>query len=120
MENTLEQIKNKVAVELGYSDWEQMYRVDPESCIDSINKVSEQYSKSKSNISIETDESLLKIREKHKEQMRSDIMNTIQDPDGIQYTYEQHADHKGWNKINGLEQTWARAFQYAMTILHSY
>jgi len=60
------------------------------------------------------------IRKNHQEQMRADIMKTIQDPDDVQYSYEDHADRIGWNEINGLEQTWARAFQYAMTILNSY
>ncbi len=57
------------------------------------------------------------IREEHKEQMRSDIMKTIQDPDGIQYTYEEHRAHKGWNVMNGLEATWARGFEYAIKFL---
>lgn len=56
------------------------------------------------------------IRQEYMEQMRSDIMKTIQDPDDIQYTYEEHRDHKGWNIMNGFEKTWARGFEYAKNL----
>lgn len=44
MENkTLEQCKDEVAVRHGYSDFDQMYRVDLETCINSIDEIAESY-----------------------------------------------------------------------------
>jgi len=41
--NALEIIKNQIANEFGYSDWYQMQRVDPESCLENVDEVAIRY-----------------------------------------------------------------------------
>jgi len=40
---TLEEIKNEIAIEMGYSDWGQALRVDPEYCLNSIDDIAKRF-----------------------------------------------------------------------------
>lgn len=44
----LEQCKNSVAITEGFSDWEQFVRVDPDSALDAIDRICDQYSYARS------------------------------------------------------------------------
>lgn len=44
---TLYEVKQKIANELGFSDWLQMQRIDPESCLEKVDEVAKIYANAK-------------------------------------------------------------------------